>query len=287
VFTLDGKSIAAQIRSDIKTYIDGLKDNPGASIPGLGTILVGDDPASKSYVAAKHRDCSEVGINSLRIDLPATASDGEIGEAIASLNSDARCTGFLLQLPLPGNQNHHRFLEAIDPKKDCDGLHPVNLGNLVSGVVAPRPCTPLGIIRLLRAYKIELSGARVVIVGRGVTVGRPLALMMSDREVNATVSVVHTGTKNPQEIIKSADIVIAAAGRKWMITKEMISAGATVVDVGLTRDGSKLVGDVHPDVSHLAGALSPVPGGVGPMTRAMLLENIIRSHRGEFEGAPK
>lgn len=283
MISLDGKSIASQVRSDIKDYIDGLKKTRGASIPGLGTILVGDDPASKSYVAGKHRDCSEVGINSFRIDLPESASSKDILKAISSLNSEPGCTGFLLQLPLPNGQSHQRFLEAIDPKKDCDGLHPVNLGKLVSGANAPRPCTPVGIIRLLRAYKIELSGAKVAIVGRGVTVGRPLALMMSDRDVNATVSVIHTGTRDPEEAIGRADIVIAAAGKKWMIRKEMISTGATVVDVGLTRDATTLVGDVHPDVSQVAGALSPVPGGVGPMTRAMLLENIIRIHRGEFE----
>lgn len=280
---LDGKSLASQVKSEIKTYIDGLKQEPNSSLPGLGTILVGDDPASKIYVDGKHRDCSEVGINSIRIDLPASASNGEILDAISSLNSNPRCTGFLLQLPLPGNKSHHHLLEAIDPKKDCDGLHPVNLGKLVSSAKAPRPCTPVGIIRLLRAYNIETSGAKVTIVGRGVTVGRPLALMMSDRDVNATVSVVHTGTENPEEVIKGADIVISAVGKKWLIKKEMIAAGATVIDVGLTRDGAKLVGDVDPDVSKVAGAISPVPGGVGPMTRAMLLENIIRIHRGEFE----
>lgn len=279
---LDGKAVASQVKREIKDYIDGLLSEGRSDLPGLGTILVGDDPASKSYVSGKHRDCGEVGINSIRVDLPANASDAQITEAIAKLNSEPGCTGFLLQLPLPGNRDHHRFLEAIDPKKDCDGLHPINLGRLVAGVSAPRPCTPLGIIHLLRANGIALSGSKVVIVGRGATVGRPLALMLSDREINATVNVVHTGTKDPLREIKSADIVIAAVGKKWFITREMISDGATVVDVGLTRDGDRLFGDVHPDVAQVAGALSPVPGGVGPMTRAMLLENIIRIHRGDF-----
>jgi methylenetetrahydrofolate dehydrogenase (NADP+)/methenyltetrahydrofolate cyclohydrolase len=283
VITLDGNLIASQVKSDIKNYIDDLRKKAGSSIPGLGTILVGDDPASQSYVAGKHRDCSEVGINSIRIDLPASASDQEIRSAIDSLNRDPRCTGFLLQLPLPDKRDHQQLLEAIDPKKDCDGLHPVNLGKLVAGVTAPRPCTPLGIIRLVRAFAIELSGARIAIVGRGPTVGRPLALMLSDRDINATVTVIHTGTRKPEELIKGAEIVVAAVGKKWIIRKEMIGSGATVVDVGLTRDGRKLVGDVHPDVAEVAAALSPVPGGVGPMTRAMLLENIIRIHRGEFE----
>lgn len=280
MISLNGKVVADLIKNQLREQLNGIDIS---NRPGLGTILVGEDPGSKSYVAGKHRDCSEVGINSIRIDLPSNSTDAEIFAAIKRLNSDASCTGFLLQLPLPGNRNHGEFLEAIDPKKDCDGLHPYNLGRLVMGESAPRPCTPAGVIRLLQHYQVELSGAHVVIIGRGSTVGRPMALMLSDRSINATVSVVHTGTKNPHALIKSADIVIAALGKKWFVTPEMVREGAVVVDVGLTRDGDRLYGDVDPAVSEVAGALSPVPQGVGPMTRAMLLENLIRIYRGEFQ----
>jgi methylenetetrahydrofolate dehydrogenase (NADP+)/methenyltetrahydrofolate cyclohydrolase len=280
VVSLNGKVVADSIKNQLREQLQGIETSQR---PGLGTILVGDDPGSKSYVAGKHRDCSEVGINSIRIDLPSNSTDAEIFAAIKRLNSDASCTGFILQLPLPGNRNHSEFLEAIDPKKDCDGLHPYNLGRLVMGERAPRPCTPAGVIRLLAHYQVELSGAHVVIIGRGSTVGRPMALMLSDRSINATVSVVHTGTRNPHALIKGADVVIAALGKKWFVTREMVREGAVVVDVGLTRDGDQLYGDVDPAVSEVAGALSPVPRGVGPMTRAMLLENLMRIHRGDFQ----
>lgn len=276
MITLDGKRAASVIKDAIKDEISSLAEDDR---PGLGTILVGNDPGSESYVAGKHRDCLEVGIRSLRIDLPATASDGEILGAIDTFNRDPRCTGFIVQLPIPNRERSIPFLEAIDPKKDCDGLHPMNLGKLLLDELAIYPCTPLGILALLSFYGIELDGAKVAIVGRGITVGKPLAMLLSSRHVNASISVVHSKTINPNEIIKAADVVIVAIGKKWFLTPDMVKPGATVVDVGLTRIDGKLYGDVDPKVSEVAGALSPVPGGVGPMTRAMLLDNIMQIHR--------
>lgn len=277
MITLDGKHVAQSIKSAIK---EELKDVPESKRPGLGTILVGDDPGSLAYVAGKHRDCAEVGIRSLRIDLPSDANDDDIYTAIETFNEDRSCTGFILQLPLPNRQESIHFLERIDPKKDCDGLHPLNLGRLLLDEHGLYPCTPLGILTLLNAYEIELEGASVAIVGRGITVGRPLAMLMSSRHVNASISVVHSKTRNAEEIIRNSDVVIVAIGKKWYLKKEMVKPGATIVDVGLTRIDGKLFGDVDPDVAEVAGALTPVPGGVGPMTRAMLLDNIMAIHRG-------
>jgi len=275
MITLDGKRIASAIKSAIKSELEGL---PESKRPGLGTILVGDDPASQTYIAGKHRDCAEVGIRSLRIDLPASASDREIHAAIDSFNRDPQCTGFIVQLPIPGRESIS-FLEAIDPKKDCDGLNPINLGHLLLDEHGIYPCTPLAILTLLRSYEIELEGVNVAILGRGITVGRPLAMLLSSHHVNASVSVIHSKTIDPERVTRQADIVIAAVGKKWFLTPSMIKPGATVVDVGLTRVDGKLFGDVDPAVAEVAGALSPVPGGVGPMTRAMLLDNIMQIHR--------
>ena len=275
MITLDGKRVAAAIKGAIK---EELAKIPESKRPGLGTILVGDDAASRAYVAGKHRDCAEVGINSLRIDLPSTATDDEIMKAIESFNRDPRCTGFIVQLPIPGRESI-AFLEAIDPKKDCDGLHPVNLGRLVLDEHGIYPCTPLGILTLLRSYEIELEGKKVAIIGRGITVGKPLAMLLSSHHVNASVAIVHSKTPDPVAIIKDADIVIVAIGKKWFLQGSMIKNGATVVDVGLTWVEGKLYGDVDPSVATVAGALSPVPGGVGPMTRAMLLDNIMHIYR--------
>jgi methylenetetrahydrofolate dehydrogenase (NADP+)/methenyltetrahydrofolate cyclohydrolase len=275
MITLDGKRIASAIKGAIKSELEGL---PESKRPGLGTILVGDDPASHTYVAGKHRDCAEVGIRSLRVDLPASASDREIHAAIDSFNRDPHCTGFIVQLPIPGRESI-TFLEAIDPEKDCDGLNPINLGHLLLDEHGIYPCTPLAILTLLRSYEIELEGVSVAILGRGITVGRPLAMLLSSHHVNASVSIVHSKTIDPERIIRQADVVIAAVGKKWFLTPSMIKPGATVVDVGLTRVDGKLFGDVDPAVAEVAGALSPVPGGVGPMTRAMLLDNIMQIHR--------
>ena len=275
MITLDGKRIASAIKGAIKSELEVL---PESKRPGLGTILVGDDPASHTYVAGKHRDCAEVGIRSLRVDLPASASDREIHAAIESCNRDPHCTGFIVQLPIPGRESI-TFLEAIDPEKDCDGLNPINLGHLLLDEHGIYPCTPLAILTLLRSYEIELEGVNVAILGRGITVGRPLAMLLSSHHVNASVSIVHSKTIDPDRIIRQADVVIAAVGKKWFLTPSMIKPGATVVDVGLTRVDGKLFGDVDPAVAEVAGALSPVPGGVGPMTRAMLLDNIMQIHR--------
>jgi methylenetetrahydrofolate dehydrogenase (NADP+)/methenyltetrahydrofolate cyclohydrolase len=275
VITLDGKRIATAIKDAIKSELAGL---PESRRPGLGTIIVGDDPASQTYVAGKHRDCAEVGIRSLRVDLPSDASDSEINAAIDGLNRDPHCTGFIVQLPIPGRESIS-FLERIDPKKDCDGLNPINLGRLLLDEHGIYPCTPLGILTLLRSYEIELEGVRVAIVGRGITVGRPLAMLLSSHHVNASISIVHSKAVDPESIIRQADVVIVAIGKKWFLKPSMIKPGATVVDVGLTRIDGRLYGDVDPSVADVAGALSPVPGGVGPMTRAMLLDNIMQIHR--------
>lgn len=267
---LDGKGCAATIKLEIAERVSKL-----STTPGLGTILVGDDPGSHSYVRGKHRDCAEVGINSIQIELPASASQDEILQAVYKLNNSAECTGFILQLPLPSHVDTNLILEAIDPKKDADGLHPINLGRLVLNQKALRPCTPNGIIELLNRNQISLSGKNVAIVGRGTTVGRPLALMLSSKDVNATVTTLHTGSKDLDNQTKQADVVIAAIGKAHFLTAEMVKPGAVVIDVGITRTTAGLQGDVHPNVQSVASAVSPMPGGVGPMTRAMLLQNII------------
>ena len=274
---LDGRSAAAAIKEALKEKIQS-----GSSSFGLGTILVGDDPGSHSYVAGKHRDCAEVGIKSIRIELPAKASEGEILDAVAQLNSDSSCTGFIVQLPLPNGINAERILESVDPLKDADGLHPLNLGRLVLNQSAPLPCTPQAIIELLSRNGLSWEGKDVVVVGRGTTVGRPLSLLLSQKKFNATVTLTHTGTKNIEAHTRRADIVIAALGKTHFLTKEMIKSGAIVVDVGLTRVENKLLGDVHPDVYPITSAYSPVPGGVGPMTRAMLLKNLVELGTGKL-----
>lgn len=267
---LNGKACAETIKSELADKLKNLKVKPG-----LGTILVGDDPGSHSYVNGKHRDCAQVGINSIRIDLPASASQSDVLKAISELNNAKECTGYIVQLPLPEGIETNKILEAIDPDKDADGLHPINLGRLVLNQKAPRPCTPSGIIELLNRNNFSLSGRDVAIIGRGTTVGRPLGLMLSAREVNATVTILHTGSKDMNAHIKNSDVVIAAVGKAHFVTKEMIKPGAVVIDVGITRTEQGLQGDVHPNVAEIAAAISPMPGGVGPMTRAMLLRNII------------
>jgi len=267
---LDGKKCATTIKSELKVRVAALSKQPG-----LGTILVGDDPGSHAYVAGKHRDCAEIGINSIRIDLPDTASQKDVLSAIAELNAAPECTGYIVQLPLPSQIDANMVLEAIDPEKDADGLHPSNLGKLVLGQAAPRPCTPRAIVELLERNNISLAGKDVTIIGRGVTVGRPLSLLLSHRDVNATVTVVHTGTKDLSFHTKRADIVIAALGKAHFLRAAMIKPGAVAVDVGITRTKDGLQGDLHPDIAEVASAYSPMPGGVGPMTRAMLLHNLV------------
>jgi methylenetetrahydrofolate dehydrogenase (NADP+)/methenyltetrahydrofolate cyclohydrolase len=278
---LDGTATAAAIKADLTERVGKLA--AAGITPGLGTILVGDDPASRAYVAGKHRDCAEVGIASIRRDLPATATQDEVDAAVAELNADPNCTGYLVQLPLPAGLDEQRVLEAIDPAKDADGLHPVNLGRLVLMGDAPLPCTPRGIVELLRRYDVPVAGAEVTVIGRGVTVGRPLGLLLTRRSENATVTLCHTGTKDLAGHVRRADIVVAAAGVPGLITADMVKPGAAVVDVGITRVGTapsgraKLAGDVDPAVAEVAGCLAPVPGGVGPMTRAMLLTNVVEA----------
>ena len=270
---LDGKALAATIKKDLTARTQALKAK--GIIPGLGTILVGDDPGSHSYVGGKHRDCQEVGINSIRVDLPATATQADVLVAIKDLNAAKECTGYIVQLPLPGSINTQLILEAIDPTKDADGLHPLNLGRLVAGYQAPLPCTPRGIVELINHYKIPLSGAEVVVIGRGLTVGRPLGLLLTRKQENATVTLTHTGTKDLLAHTKRADIVIAAIGQPHFLKAAMIKAGAAVLDVGISRTDAGLIGDVDPGVFEVASFVAPMPGGVGPMTRAMLLMNVV------------
>ena len=267
---LDGNKCAATIKSELQARIAKL-----AKKPGLGTILVGDDPGSRSYVAGKHRDCAEIGIQSIRIDLPASATQKDVLAAIRELNSAAECTGYIVQLPLPAELDSHAILESIDPGKDADGLHPINLGKLVLGQSAPQPCTPKAIVELLSRNSISLSGKEITIAGRGITVGRPLSLLLSSREINSTVTVVHTGTKDVAAHTRRADIVIAAVGKPHFLRAAMVKPGVVAIDVGITRTDAGLVGDIHPDVADVASAYSPMPGGVGPMTRAMLLSNLV------------
>jgi methylenetetrahydrofolate dehydrogenase (NADP+)/methenyltetrahydrofolate cyclohydrolase len=272
---LDGKALARKIKDELTIEVTRLKSL--GKNPGLGTVLVGDDPGSHSYVGGKHRDCHEVGINSIRVDLSADASEKDVLAAIADLNSSKECTGYIVQLPLPRGINAQKVLEAIDPKKDADGLHPLNLGRLVAGEAAPLPCTPHGIVELLRHYGVEIDGAEVTVIGRGLTVGRPLGLLLTRKSENATVTLTHTGTKDLHRHTKDADIVVAAIGKAHFLTAEMIKAGAAIVDVGISRTDAGLLGDVHPDVMGKAGFVAPMPGGVGPMTRAMLLRNVVEA----------
>ena len=278
---LDGKATAQNIKTNLIKRVQDLKSK-GIN-PGLGTILVGDDAGSHAYVGGKHKDCAEVGMNSIRIDLPKTASQSDVMNSIEKLNKDASCTGFIVQLPLPSGLDSNKALEAINPQKDADGLHPTNLGKLVLGQNGPLPCTPRGIIELLRTYKIEISGAKVVIIGRGVTVGRPLGLLLTRKTENATVTLCHTGTKDLTSHLLTADIVIAAAGVPHLVKPNMIKKGAALIDVGITRTDNGLVGDIDPKVQELAGFFSPMPGGTGPMTRAMLLTNVVESAEGNFK----
>jgi methylenetetrahydrofolate dehydrogenase (NADP+)/methenyltetrahydrofolate cyclohydrolase len=272
---LDGKALAASIKRDLTARTSALKAS--GKVPGLGTILVGDDPGSHSYVSGKHRDCKEVGITSLRVDLPASASQSDVLAAIKDLNNASECTGYIVQLPLPQGINTQMILESIDPAKDADGLHPMNLGRLVAGYDAPLPCTPRGIVALLSHYKINLNGAEVVVIGRGLTVGRPLGLLLSRRQENATVTLTHTGTKDLAFHTQRADIVVAAIGRSHFLKASMIKKGATLIDVGISRTADGLDGDICPGAYEVAGYVSPMPGGVGPMTRAMLLQNVVES----------
>ena len=270
---LDGKALAATIKSQLAARTAALKAK--GITPGLGTVLVGDDPGSHSYVSGKHRDCQEVGITSIRIDLPASASQADVLAAIKDLNAAKECTGYIVQLPLPQGINTQTILEAIDPAKDADGLHPINLGRLVAGYTAPLPCTPRGIVELINHYKIPLRGAEVVVIGRGLTVGRPLGLLLTRKQENATVTLTHTGTKDLAAHTKRADIVIAAIGQAHFLKAEMIKKGAAVLDVGISRTDAGLLGDVDPRVMDVAAFVAPMPGGVGPMTRAMLLMNVV------------
>jgi len=270
---LDGKAVAVAIKAELTVRVTALKAK--GITPGLGTILVGDDPGSHSYVSGKHRDCQEVGINSIRIDLPQNATEKDVLVAIADLNSSKECTGYIVQLPLPKGINTQRILEAIDPSKDADGLHPLNLGRLVLGYEAPLPCTPRAIIALLDHYKISTQGAEITVIGRGLTVGRPLGLLLTRKQENATVTLTHTGTKDLSLHTKSADIVVAAIGQSHFLKAEMIKEGAVVIDVGISRTATGLDGDVCPSVYEKAAYVSPMPGGVGPMTRAMLLTNVV------------
>ena len=275
---LDGKATAQTIKNNLAQRVSALKAK-GIN-PGLGTILVGDDAGSHAYVNGKHKDCAEVGISSIRIDLPKTATQSDVMNAITQLNNDANCTGFIVQLPLPKGLDGNLALEAMDPDKDADGLHPSNLGKLVLGQDGPLPCTPRGIIELLRAYKVEINGANIVIIGRGVTVGRPLGLLLTRKTENATVTLCHTGTKDLTSHLINADIVIAAAGVPHLVKANMIKKGAALVDVGITRTENGLVGDIDPQVKDVAGFFSPMPGGTGPMTRAMLLTNVVERAEG-------
>ena len=270
---LNGKSLAARIKLDLAKQVSAL--NAAGGQLGLGTILVGEDPGSHSYVTGKHRDCQEVGINSIRIDLPVTATESQILKEIKNLNENPACTGYIVQLPLPNSINTQKILEAIDPAKDADGLHPMNLGRLVAGYDSLLPCTPSGIIELLRHYQVPIARSEVVVIGRGLTVGRPLSLMLSRKSENATVTLAHTGTRDLAKLTKRSDIVIAAIGSAQFLKPEMVKPGAAVIDVGITRTKDGLIGDVDPAIKDVAGFFAPMPGGVGPMTRAMLLRNVV------------
>jgi methylenetetrahydrofolate dehydrogenase (NADP+)/methenyltetrahydrofolate cyclohydrolase len=270
---LDGTGTAKAIKEELRERVAAL--HARGVRPGLGTILVGDDPGSTWYVNGKHKDCAEVGIESIRIDLPGTATQQEIEDAVRTLNEDPACTGYIVQLPLPRGIDENRVLGLVDPAKDADGLHPTNLGWLVLGEPAPLPCTPFGIVELLRRHGVALAGAEVVVIGRGVTVGRPLGLLLTRRSENATVTLCHTGTRDLAAHTRNADVVVAAAGVPGIVTADMVKPGAALLDVGVSRVDGKIAGDLAPDVWDVAGWVSPNPGGVGPMTRAMLLSNVV------------
>ena len=272
---LDGKATAAAVKADLAVRVAALGER--GITPGLATVLVGDDPGSHAYVGGKHRDCAEVGIASIRVDMPATATQAEVEDQVRRLNDDPAVTGYIVQLPLPKGLDSNRVLEIMDPAKDADGLHPMNLGRLVLGIDAPLPCTPRGIVQLLRAYDVPIAGAEVCIVGRGITVGRPLGLLLTRRQENATVTLCHTGTKDMAKHIAAADIVVAAAGVPHVISPDIVKPGAALVDVGITRTEAGLVGDVDPACAEVAGWIAPMPGGTGPMTRAMLLANVVEA----------
>ena len=271
--TLDGKLTRDEIFVDLASRVAAL--TAAGRTPGLGTVLVGDDPGSHAYVRGKHSDCARVGITSIRRDLPADVSAAQLNATIDELNADPACTGYIVQLPLPRHLDENAALERIDPAKDADGLHPVNLGRLVLGERAPLPCTPLGIVALLRRFGVEIDGAHVVVIGRGITVGRPLGLLLTRRTENATVTLCHTGTRDLPALTRQADIIVAAAGVPHMLTADMVRPGAAVVDVGVSLVDGQLTGDVAPQVRDVAGHLSPNPGGVGPLTRAFLLSNVV------------
>ena len=284
---LDGKATRDELFTDLRGRVEEL--TAVGRTPGLGTILVGDDPGSHAYVRGKHADCAKLGIASIRRELPADATAADIHAAIDELNADPACTGYIVQLPLPEYVDATAALERIDPRKDADGLHPVNLGRLVLGAPAPLPCTPRGVIHLLRRYDIPLDGARVVVIGRGVTIGRTIGLLLTRRSENATVTLCHTGTRDLAAEVSRADIVVAAAGAPHLVTADMVAPGAAVVDVGVSRTEAGLVGDVQPDVWDVAGYVSPNPGGVGPLTRAFLLANVVEQAEADLAasaGAP-
>ena len=282
---LDGTACAAQIKDELRARVEVLRAH--GVVPGLGTILVGEDPGSVAYVAGKHRDCAEVGIESIRVDLPAHASEDQILEAVAGLNADPACTGFIVQLPLPRGVDTNRVLETVDPDKDADGLHPTNLGRLVlrgsEAITSPLPCTPRAVIELIQRNGIDLNGANVCVVGRGVTVGRSIGLLLTRKDINATVTICHTGTRDLAAHTQVADIVVAATGYAGLITADMVRPGAVVLDVGVSRvvdpesGKARLMGDIADGVDRVAGWLSPNPGGVGPMTRALLLMNVVEA----------
>ena len=277
---LDGRATAAEIKADLVVRVAALRRR--GVVPGLGTILVGDDPGSRAYVAGKHRDCAEVGIESIQVELPADAEQVEVEAEVDRLNADPACTGYLVQLPLPAGLDEDAVVGRIDPAKDADGLHPVNLGRLVQMRTAPLPCTPRGCLELLRRYDVPVAGADMVVIGRGVTAGRAMSLLFTRRSENATVTICHTGTKALADHVRRADIVVAAAGVPGLVTADMVRPGAAVLDVGITRvvgaDGKgRYTGDVEPAAAAVAGYLAPMPGGVGPMTRAMLLTNVVEA----------
>lgn len=272
---LDGKATAAAIRDELRRRVAALAER--GRTPGLGTVLVGADPGSQAYVRGKHKDCAEVGIASIERTLPDTASQADVLAVVDELNADPACTGYIVQLPLPAGLDANAALARMDPAKDADGLHPMNLGRLVLGQDGPLPCTPRGIVELMRRYDVPIAGAEITVIGRGVTVGRPLGLLLTRRSENATVTLCHTGTKDVERHVRAADVVVSAAGTPGLIRPEWVRPGAAVLDVGITRTDAGLVGDVDPGVRNVAGHLAPMPGGVGPMTRAMLLSNVVEA----------
>ena len=272
---LDGRATLAGMKTELAERVRRLRAN--GVVPGLGTVLVGDDPGSRWYVGAKHRDCAEIGVASIARELPADARQADVEAVVDELNAEPACTAYLVQLPLPPGLDEYRVLERIDPAKDVDGLHPVNLGRLVLGHPGPLPCTPHGIVALLRRFDVPIDGAEVVVVGRGITVGRPLGLLLTRRSENATVTLCHTGTRDLRDHLRRADIIVAAAGSPGLVTAADVKPGAAVLDVGVSRVDGRIAGDVAPDVAAVAGFVAPNPGGVGPMTRAMLLANVVEA----------